>query len=676
MKRTVFILVFCFSKLWGQVSPPALRCLEVLPNNNVKLTWISPTNPNNNFDSYDIYFSATANGIYASLNASITNIGTTTFTHITTTPGSQSLYYYMVSRYKDTNGNLVSSSPSDTLRTIFLNLNPNNPLAIRLTYNNLHQPKLPSSSATFSVQKEFPTGTWNNFASISALGISDTLSICGDSISYQIKLADNIGCISSSNIQRGKFSDTKPPARPYIDSISVLPNGQTVLAWRVPYDKDIAKYQIYYRSAAGVTQTFDVVQGRQNTSYTYTFTTAETQTVKLFVAAIDSCPNAVPGLYDESVRTMFLETEYDKCAYETSLTWSEYGAMPNGFLEYRIYYSEDNLTFTQVGATKNTTFTHGNVSPDKTLCYFVRAVNSTQTISSSSNRVYFFSTQVPAPNFVYLKSASIKSNTSAELRFYIDTSKTATGIEIHRSSNGTTFTAIGFLPSNGSPNLSFTDKDIKASSQSYFYKGIIRDSCGNAQTVSNLARTMLLKAESDKNEIYTKHLSWNNYNGFSGGIERYNVYRVIDDVQQTNPVANTSSVNTAFDDRIEEEAASGSKVEYLVEAIEGSGNPYNIKESSFSNLVQVYVEGTIFIPTAFAPRGVNKIWKPVPVFIDKAEYRVTVFDRWGKKVFETDNSEEGWDGEDFSDGVYVYLIRYKNSRGEYKEEKGTLFLMR
>lgn len=651
-----------------------MRCLEVLPNNNVKLSWISPSDPSALFDSYEIYYAATALGPFVALNASITPIGTNTFVHVTSTPGSQSLYYYMVTKYKNVSTNsIVASPPSDTLRTIFLNLNPTNPLAIKLTYNNIRQ-QLPSSSTTFSVQKEYPAGIWNNHATLSALNISDTLSVCNDSISYQIYLKDNSGCISSSNIQGGLFSDTKPPQRPRIDSISVLPNGQTILAWQVPYDKDIIKYQIYYRS--NVTQTLDVVQGRLNTSYIYTLTTAETEPVKLYVAAIDSCPNAVPGLYDESVRTMFLETSYDKCAYQTTLNWNEYISMPNGLLEYQIYYSDNGTTFSQVGSTTNTKFVHQNVSPNKTACYFVRAVNTKKTITSSSNRVYFFSTQVPAPTFVYLKSASIRSKTSAELRFFIDTSKTTTGIEVYRSVDGTNFTNIGFVSSNGTPNLSYLDETIDANKQSYYYKAMIHDSCGNSRSMSNVARTILLKAEDDHNEIYTKHLSWSQYEGFGGGVERYNVYRIINDERETKPAASTASLTTQFADNVENETANGSKVEYIVEAVEAKGNPYKIKETSFSNVVRVYVEGKIFVPTAFAPSGVNRIWKPVCVFIDKEEYRVFVYDRWGKKVFETNDSDEGWDGASCSAGVYVYLIRYKNSRGEYKEEKGTFLLIR
>jgi gliding motility-associated-like protein len=76
------------------------------------------------------------------------------------------------------------------------------------------------------------------------------------------------------------------------------------------------------------------------------------------------------------------------------------------------------------------------------------------------------------------------------------------------------------------------------------------------------------------------------------------------------------------------------------------------------------------------PDGLNKVWRPVTHFIEKEEYQVSVFNRWGKKVFETRDDAQGWDGADCPAGVYVYLIDYKNARGEYKQLKGTLSLLR
>ena len=141
-------------------------------------------------------------------------------------------------------------------------------------------------------------------------------------------------------------------------------------------------------------------------------------------------------------------------------------------------------------------------------------------------------------------------------------------------------------------------------------------------------------------------------------------------------IGSTDALKTSFTDNIENAAAQGAKIEYVVQAVEGIGNPYGILENSNSNPVSVYMEGTVFVPNAFAPTGVNRTWMPITSFIEKTDYHVRVFDRWGKKVFEAADDVSSWNGEDCIAGVYVYLIDYKNARGEYLELKGTVTLMR
>jgi gliding motility-associated-like protein len=91
----------------------------------------------------------------------------------------------------------------------------------------------------------------------------------------------------------------------------------------------------------------------------------------------------------------------------------------------------------------------------------------------------------------------------------------------------------------------------------------------------------------------------------------------------------------------------------------------------------------IYIPNAFVPLGEdgrNEIFLPVTTFVDFKEYEFIVFDRWGAQVFETKELHKGWDGKikgKYAElGVYVYTLRYKTSRGEYLNMKGTVTLIR
>lgn len=62
----------------------------------------------------------------------------------------------------------------------------------------------------------------------------------------------------------------------------------------------------------------------------------------------------------------------------------------------------------------------------------------------------------------------------------------------------------------------------------------------------------------------------------------------------------------------------------------------------------VLIEGVFFlyVPTAFTPDGdgVNDFFGPLGQGIKDAEYRLSVFDRWGEAIFSTTDQAEFWDG--------------------------------
>lgn len=668
MRVILFILFLSSAKLFSQVSAPLLKCLQVLPNGDIGLTWIPAVNTGSTFTAYEIFSSISSAGPYNSI-AVIPLISANSFTHTGAGGNIQSRYYYIISKYGS--GGTSLSPSSDTLRSIFLNVVSAIP-DLKLQYNNIHQPKLNSSASTFTINKEYPLGIWNIFGTSSQINYADTLSVCSASINYQITLKDNSGCVSTSNLQGGVYTDKKSPNTPFIDSISVLPNGQTVVAWQIPRDLDIVKYRIY-QSISGINTAIDSVNGRVSTLYTFTTSIATFSPLSIYVAALDSCKKL--GGFDIQPTTMFLKKIYDKCGYKTDLSWNAYKGMKGGVLEYRIYYSVNGGAFLNIGSTTQTSFTHNNVPPGQNVCYFIRVINTAKNITASSNRVCFLTNQVPAAGFVYIRNATVVSNTQNLVTVFMDTSKASVGLDIWRSTNGINYTNIGFVPYAGTPYYSFTDDNADSKNYSYYYKAIVRDSCGNSRTVSNITKTIHLKVKADTEQIFTRYLSWTDYKGYIGGVSGYSIYRIINKVKSVTPIGFTATGDTLFTDVLEEEAPNGSDIGYLVEAVEGLGDTYGFLERSTSNTVPVYIEGKLFVPNAFTPKGKNRIWLPVTHFIDKTEYSVSVFNRWGSKVFEANDDTKGWDGANATPDVYVYLIRYKNSRGEYQEVKGSVYLL-
>ena len=76
----------------------------------------------------------------------------------------------------------------------------------------------------------------------------------------------------------------------------------------------------------------------------------------------------------------------------------------------------------------------------------------------------------------------------------------------------------------------------------------------------------------------------------------------------------------------------------------------------------------------------NRIFKPLVVFGENATYQMEIFDRYGKKLFESIDVDQGWDGringEDAPPGGYVFTIIVTQTDGEVVAENGVFVLIR
>ncbi len=78
----------------------------------------------------------------------------------------------------------------------------------------------------------------------------------------------------------------------------------------------------------------------------------------------------------------------------------------------------------------------------------------------------------------------------------------------------------------------------------------------------------------------------------------------------------------------------------------------------------------IFIPNVFTPGGTH------PLFLvntkNLVSYNIQIFDRWGKKIFESSDVNSPWDGKNVMDGTYYYLIEAKGVDKKEYNKKGFL----
>ncbi len=615
------ITTFCKSQVVG---PPSFRCIACNTGGDLTLTWIAPADPSSKFVSYQIYKANVFIGPWTPI-ATVNTYTITSYTDVGAGGNLASKYYFIKTIYSTGTGTAISGS-SDTLRSLFLTLgNPGDGIAY-LNYNNLHQPKLSTSATQFKIYRENPP-TWSQIKSTSALSYKDTISICNVNYNYQIQLTDASGCVSTSNVPGSIFQDQLPPNVAQLDSVSVTSTGQSVLGWNPSTSADCFGYVIY-QFIAGTWQSIDTIYGINNSIYSYSSTAANGSSINYCIASIDSCGNV--SALGSAHNTMFLKTKYNVCSRSTELKWNPYKNLPLGVSHYKVYCSTNAGPYLYLAQTTDSTYTHTGLTPGKTYCYMVRVVSTFGTYTSSSNRTCLIATAPPASSYVYLKSASVDIDQTVTITLYCDTLVPCKGFQLYKAEDASgNFNALGFVNYTGVRTLTFNDADVTVSGKNYYYKAEVIDSCGNPRYTSNVGKTVVLKVKNNNDKIFENNLTWDDYYTYNGGVAGYYIYRIVNEVPDPNPVTFAPFGMTTYTDNVEDIVKESGKVGYYVTAVEGFGNTYGLIGASNSNKADAYVEAKVFVPGAFAPKGVNRIWKPEAQFIEKKYYHVIVFNRWG-----------------------------------------------
>ncbi len=89
---------------------------------------------------------------------------------------------------------------------------------------------------------------------------------------------------------------------------------------------------------------------------------------------------------------------------------------------------------------------------------------------------------------------------------------------------------------------------------------------------------------------------------------------------------------------------------------------------------------SIWIPNAFTPNDDTKNDEFRVLGANIFDYHIIIFNRLGNKVYESKNVDRGWNGENpdgrIIEGVYTYVIRFRDIDGERQERYGYITLMR
>ena len=117
-------------------------------------------------------------------------------------------------------------------------------------------------------------------------------------------------------------------------------------------------------------------------------------------------------------------------------------------------------------------------------------------------------------------------------------------------------------------------------------------------------------------------------------------------------------------------------------------NQYNCTASDTISISYQYCDTTekivpdIYIPNAFTPNGngLNDVFKVVSLY-EFSQFKLSIYDRWGEMLFESEDINKGWDGKYkgkfVTYGVYVYhLTATIKDTGEQRKITGRVTVVR
>jgi hypothetical protein len=664
LNNCVKILLFFYLPVLFAQQPASMRCLYVQENGFCRIQCNAYNG--SGFIRYELHRSTQKTGPYSII---YTQTLSTALSYTDSGCDAQIRPYFYV--LKTVYGSSLNPGigNSDTLQTLFVSAayaiaQP----ALKISYNPLSPKILPSAFSTYTIERAFPLGTYTVLAKTPLNHYFDTLSLCRDSIGYRVWLKDSLGCFSLSNRIKLLAYDTKDPEQPDIDSITVLPNGHTLLTWKLPVDQDVKAYQIQYRNSAGINIPLQTLTGRYNLRFEWMNQKADSQSVALFVGAIDSCGRNSTINY--TTKTIFLQGQWQACNSELQLKWTPYTPVNAADqILYCVYAKKPDQAWVCI---KQTTLQQTSISDfDATVSmqFFVRAFSRLTPKSSSSNTYVY-----QATNFPQVPLAFVAIDDQDDGYFNISYTHALHPriqfVELAYSRDNQKWQRLELrTPALGT--LQSLNRVKIEHHEPIWFKLRLLDSC-----LQNLSTPCILKSNWLNTRIenpfpLTASLQWNRLSDDTLSAVTSILFRLNPNTQVWDTLK-SEATQQAVDYPDSLSTVTG-QISYRV--LSTIINP-NSSTAVFSNRSYIQPESYFFIPNAFNPNGFNRIWRPVPYFIPLNHYQLQVFDRSGNLVFESKNLNEGWDGGNWASGQYTFRITFKNAKNKAFTQFGTLTLLR
>lgn len=488
-----------------------------------------------------------------------------------------------------------------------------------------------------------------------------------------LTVVDSNGC--SRTFFRGVYVlDTAGPKKPEIAWVSVPDDKSVEFRWEKSRLGNYYRYHLYYDS----TRLFYnyPVSGRDDTMRNfYKGDLVDTLRYCFTFKIEDTCSQM--GRMAVSHCTMILR-DSAKELYHMNLSWLSYDGWSTNLSHYEVFRKDQDGTFKLIGLVDNNQTTYvDSFLCDKEYCYYIQAVHKNRKYRSRSNVSCGTPIYKKPDGATNIELVTVVNDSFPYIRWNSNYRFTpGSKFQLERSNSGNPGS---FAYALKTTNLSVIDRVAEAKKSAYYYRVVFKDHCDEPGNPGSISNSIFLKGLLESGKL---RIDWNKYAYWVSGVKEYKLQ-----VKQKDGVfVDWFKFNPGQTEKtdIDLEGFGLDTVRFRVIAVKDSMP----EEYSVSNTVAFIPASYVLLPSAFSPddNGINEVFKPYLGFVHrnsknpKWRYEFKIFNRWGQKVYETNNTEEGWNGhfngQACQTGLYIYEVSAVGYDGVPHRVQGTVYLSR
>lgn len=367
----------------------------------------------------------------------------------------------------------------------------------------------------------------------------------------------------------------------------------------------------------------------------------------------------------QSCATLFLTAKFDYCKRAVLLKWNSYSLAKDSLFLFEVYKDAGQQNFENKGDTNypDTSYNFPTTDFNNELSFYITASNN-KGLASTSNIATVETLAPQQPDFLRITKISNENLNETNILFEVDETPAVKNFYVLRYENDIADTAMQILPDKVGRYEVSIPKGKEASSG---FKISAHDGCNLEVVASKLRHDLYLTCKVNPQK---KH---NNSLELLGKTDPayFDVYR------KTSLDFELKSINApkTFTDDI-----TGIIVSQLT-AESSLSDVFYRYQSEFddcfyiSNTAICKHQPVLILYNAINPKSPyseDRIFKPFVANV--SNYKMIILDDFGNVVFQTTNSQVGWNGylpsgEIAPRATYIYVISYSDSNGNRHTEK-------